>query len=97
MQKLFRQEPTKWGLTKNEIKHYVNKIGNLTLLSHKINSKIGNDVISRKLLELKKSEIGITSELVAIIESQNDWNEEMIYERQYKLAEKSFDEIWKIK
>lgn len=91
------QEPTKWGLTKNEIKHYVNKIGNLTLLSHKINSKIGNDVISRKLLELKKSEIGITSELVAIIESQNDWNEEMIYERQYKLAEKSFDEIWKIK
>jgi hypothetical protein len=90
------QEPKKWGLSKKEVKDYVNKIGNLTLLSKKYNSSIGNEVLTRKLIELEKSEIKITSELVNEIKANPVWNDEIIFQRQSRLAEISFDVIWKI-
>lgn len=94
---LLPQEPKKWGFSKKEVKEYVNKIGNLTLLSRKLNSNVGNDKILKKLAELEKSEIKITIELVESIKEKGKWDEEMINSRQNELAEVSFDTIWKIK
>ncbi|MGD0878457.1 MAG: DUF262 domain-containing HNH endonuclease family protein [Anaerolineales bacterium] len=87
----------KWNLTKNQIKDYVNKIGNLTLLSEVLNSKAQNDVISVKLLELEKSKLGVTQKLVKLIkDSSYSWGEEQINIRQAELAELAYEIIWKI-
>src|SRR5690606_12971530 len=40
---------TDWGLSKKEIKAYVNKVGNLTLVSKRFNSRGGNKHIKEKL------------------------------------------------
>lgn len=90
------QDPKKWGLSKQDVKSYVNLIGNLTLLSRKINSSVGNDIIPKKLLELEKSEIKITKDLVEFLKKDETWNQFKILERQEAFAEVAFDEIWKI-
>ncbi len=89
------KNPTKWGLTKTSIKLYVNKLGNLTLLHHKINSDIGNDILSVKLPELKKSEIQITKDFVVKLKKLNKWEEEDILTRHKQLSEESYDTVWK--
>jgi len=90
------QEPRKWNLSKRTVKDYVNKIGNLTLLSKKLNSTVGNDILSKKITELAKSEIKITSDLVNEIKATNHWGKEEIERRQQELATISYDAIWKI-
>lgn len=91
------QKPKKWGFTVEQVKPFVNSLGNLTLLSTIINSTIGNEVIQKKLPELKKSEIQITKEVVDIIENKNSiWTEDMISDRLSELATISIDKIWKI-
>lgn len=87
----------KWNLTKNQIKEYVNNVGNLTLLSEVLNSKAQNDVISKKLIEFEKSKLGITQKLVQFIKASKDmWGEEQIKNRQVELAELAYEKIWKI-
>lgn len=92
------QNPSKkWNLTKNQIKEYVNKVGNLTLLSEVLNSKAQNDVISEKLKQFENSKLGITQNLVQFIkESKGIWCEKQINIRQAELAELAYDKIWKI-
>ncbi len=88
------QNPHKdWRLTKNEVKGYVNKIGNLTLLSKRINSKVQNVPIEKKLPELEKSELPITRELVL---SNSEWGEEQIIRRQEEFAETALTDIWRL-
>lgn len=87
--------PTQWGLTKAEIKPYVNKLGNLTLLHQEINSDIGNDILSVKLPELERSEIQITKEFVIKLKTLNKWEEEDILSRHKELSEASYDKVWK--
>lgn len=89
------KKPNKWGLTKSTIKPYVNKLGNLTLLKIKINSDIGNDVLSVKLPKLEESEIQITKDFVVKLKSLNKWEKEDILARHKELAENSYDNVWK--
>ena len=91
------QKPDQWGLDSGEIQEYIHQIGNLTLVSKKINSKIGNKPISGKLNELKKSELSITKELVNNITKNNEkWDESAIVSRGHEMATMSFEKIWKI-
>ena len=84
-------------MSKQEIKGYVHKLGNLTLLSKILNSKAQNDVLSRKINDLKKSELPITKELVKKLENLNLlWNEEQIILRQSELAKLAFEKIWSL-
>lgn len=84
-----------WNLTKKEIKGYVDKIGNLTLVHKKINSKIGNKVIKDKIDELKKSDIKITKEIVKYLEeNEYKWSKDDILNRQLKFADISFNKSW---
>lgn len=95
---LLPQNPDKeWKLNKKDIKGYVNKIGNLTLLSHILNSKAQNGIISEKMSELKNSELAITKKLVNQLEELNcQWGEELINDRQRELAEIAFKAVWAI-
>ena len=91
------QKPESWGLTKEEIKGYVHRIGNLTLISKRLNSQMGNIDLENKLPILKKSGLKINEDLIDDIESNNNiWNEKSILDRSKKLASIAYDEVWKI-
>lgn len=94
---LIPQKPsTEWKLTKQDVSRYVNKIGNLTLVHKKINSRIGNKGMSEKLKELGKSEIGLTKSLVASInEAGATWDEYKIAARCEELAQMA-NNVWKL-
>ena len=84
-----------WNLTKKAIKPYVHRLGNLTLLSKRLNSKAQNATIPEKLPELQKSELPITKELVTLLtELQGRWDEDTIATRQSQLADLAFRKIW---
>ncbi len=95
---LLPQNPDKeWNLSRKEIKEYVNKLGNLTLLSKTINSIIQNSIPSKKLPDLKNSELAITKKLVLLLEEINCiWGEEQINARQKEMAELAYKHIWHI-
>ena len=95
---LLPQNPDKeWGLNKQDIKGYVNKLGNLTLLSKEINGRMENAVISKKLPLLKESEIAMTKNLVTLLEELDcHWDENQIALRHQTFAEIAYKEIWKL-
>ena len=97
MEHILPQSPEQWGLEKNEIEEYVNLIGNITLLSKKLNSKIGNRKLSEKLPHLSESELEITKRLVhSIKENGMKWDEGAILSRSNELAEIAYSNIWNI-
>jgi Protein of unknown function DUF262/Protein of unknown function (DUF1524) len=84
-----------WGLKKGEIKDYVNLLGNLTLVSEVINSKAGNKTAEAKASELGKSEIGITKDVVRLLENKKYvWDEVAIRERQEDLSRLALEKVW---
>jgi hypothetical protein len=90
------QKPGKeWGLKKMEIKDYVHKLGNLTIVSKQLNSSIGNKNLSEKIEGLKKSEIIINKKLVECIQGVDfTWGESQITSRQKDLAELAYTLVW---
>ena len=86
---LLPQNPSAdWNLSKQEIKGYVHLLGNLTLISMKINSRLQNGPINQKLHELAKSELSITRDVVQLLTNLNgEWNEQTIRDRQEYLAD----------
>lgn len=91
------QTPGKdWDLSVEDIKDYVNLLGNLTLVDKVINSKAGNKSLKEKLLLLADSELPITKELISKLSKSNSkWDKESICERQLSLAHLAYDHIWK--
>lgn len=91
------QRPDSWQLSKNEVKGYVNLIGNLTLIDKGLNSQMGNKPLENKLSLLSKSNIKLNTKIIELISSyKGTWNEETINLRSEELAEYSFDEVWKL-
>jgi uncharacterized protein with ParB-like and HNH nuclease domain len=91
------QNPNKdWKVDKKEIKPYVNKLGNLTLLSKKINSKVQNGTIEQKLPDFEKSELPINSSLIQDLKKTKKWGEKEIIKRQKALAEIAYNDVWKM-
>jgi len=87
-----------WGLKKSDIKGYVNKLGNLTLLDKRLNSKIQNTVLAKKIPHLRESELAITKKFIENLENSENpvWDEEQINNRQKNFAEIAYHQIWKI-
>jgi uncharacterized protein with ParB-like and HNH nuclease domain len=86
-----------WNLTKKEIKNYVDKLGNLTLVHKKFNSTMGNSIIKEKINELKRSNINMNKELVEFLEKNgNHWTEKEILERQLEFADKAYNKCWSL-
>ena len=99
-----------YGLSEEEYKYYLNKLGNLTLLENGINKSIHNAPYEEKIKEYKKSKFYLTSsipELVpmgrntatnrtnALLNSWQTWNKDSIDERQRMLYKLS-EMIWKL-
>lgn len=87
-----------WGLSKKEIKPYVNNLGNLTIISKEINSKVQNKTIAKKLPDLKDSALPVTKKLIEEYFDKNkmDWGEAEIKKRQKDMAELAYNNIWKL-
>jgi len=92
------QKPDKkWNLKKKDIKNYVNKLGNLTLVDKEINSKVQNKIIREKIGELRKSTLSITKTLVKNLkETKYVWGEEQILARQEEFAKLAYNKVWHI-
>lgn len=90
-----RNPSKEWGLSKREIHGYVNRLGNLTLLSRVINSKIQNGPIALKQPALAKSGLAVTQNLVEVLDSlDGEWGEKQIIERQEYFAHLAYNNIW---
>lgn len=84
-----------WQLSKKQIKPYVNKLGNLTLVDKRINSRLQNKTIEKKLPELEQSTLPLTIELVKQLKkTSGKWDEQAIIDRQKELAKLAYDKIW---
>ena len=95
LEHILPQNPKNWGLSKEDVEDYVNKIGNLTMISKKINSTMGNKGLKEKLVLISGSELSINANLIDFIENHgNKWTDSEIYERGSGLAKLSFNEIW---
>jgi len=85
----------KWKLTKPEIKGYVNKLGNLTLVHKKFNSKVGNKIIKEKIPALEESQLPITMKLVKRLRDlRYKWDEEEILKRQDEFSDIAYEKVW---
>jgi len=95
---ILSQKPPKGSkLTKKEIKPYVNKIGNLTLVSKRINSRVQNGPISQKISEYETSNVVMTQQLVQRLKDlEFKWGENEISQRQNDLAVIAFKHVWSI-
>jgi hypothetical protein len=90
------QTPTKWELEKTDIKDYVNKIGNLTLLFGEYNKEVGNEKIDKKKEIFNRSNFKINKEI------SNKWSDE--FSKDYKIAinnrglkiAKQIEELWSL-
>ena len=94
---LLPQKPGKdWGLKTAEIKEYVNKLGNLTIVDRTINSMAGNKNMQEKIEVLTTSRLPINRRLVEEIVANNyQWDEDVINKRQEQLAETAWETVWK--
>lgn len=92
------QDPHEWSFTKNEIKDYVNILGNLTLIDRQINGAMQNKKLKDKLPEFNNSKLTINKELIEKFKNMNYiWGEKEIREYQKQLAEYAYDVVWKIR
>jgi hypothetical protein len=90
------QNPVNWGLSEEEVKPYVNSIGNLTLVGQPFNSEAQNFELGRKIGIFRESTIISTRELMTQIENEFSmiWNENSILERTQRIAQIAYDEVW---
>lgn len=84
------RDPKEWKVTKTLIKPYVNTLGNLTLISKKLNGELGNKKINEKIkiIETANSTLSLVKELVGKVNSK-EWDFEKIS------SDKDFDAIEK--
>ena len=77
------------------MKSYVDALGNLTLISIPLNSRAQRSVISKKMVEYKKSKLPVTKRLVKEMEkSGTKWGEKSIADRQRRFAMLAREKIW---
>jgi len=90
-------EPNKWGLKREDVQDFVNKIGNLTILTQDYNNRLGNETLETKIKEVySKSHFSINKEI------GTKWKDKFlldpknaIEERSIEIAEK-IEKIWSL-
>lgn len=95
LEHILPRKPQKWNLTVEEVKEYVNMLGNFTILSSTLNSSAQHFTISEKLKHYKKSTLEINKLLVNEIESNDSiWSKDSIVKRQKKFAKLAL-KLWR--
>lgn len=72
------------------------KIGNLLLLSERINGNIGDDDYKKKIQKLKRSKLLSVQDFVKYYGDKDEWTEELIMKRTKALAKLSYNSVWKL-
>jgi len=86
-----------WNVTKEEIKDYVEKLGNITLIGEGFNKRMGNKSLKEKIKFLRKSEIKLTEDLANHIqENEYRWGEKEVIKRQQDLADIANNVVWNL-
>lgn len=80
----------KWS--QEDARAYQKRLGNLAIVSQKINSTIGNDGFDKKKLELAKSSFKFTK----MIGEQEQWTTKEVESRQLQMAEAAV-KVWAVK
>jgi len=90
------QKPVKGSsLKRKDIKQYVNRLGNLTIVDKRINSKVGNKPVKDKMVGYKESTLAINQELIKEFKGYSyDWDEVVINKRQKYFAELIYKKIF---
>lgn len=89
------KDPKEWKLNKKDVKDYVNLLGNLTLVSKKINGSIGNKPLKEKTEEFNKTKLKLNEELLKQWKDTDYmWTKAEIDARQKELAEYAYDVVW---
>jgi len=91
---LLPQEPSKWGLSEDDVKPYVHNIGNLVLLGKKLNSEAKNYPLNKKIAVLKSSNILSTKKIINQVAVEMKWDEKEILKRSILLSEIADEKIW---
>lgn len=90
------QEPIKWKLKQEDIKDYVNSLGNLTLIDRKINGKMENKTLVEKIKDFSLSKFTINQEFIKQLKKDKKgnfiWDKETISTRKKELM----DICWKM-
>lgn len=76
---------------------YKGCIGNLIPLAKAINEKVKDGNLEKKLPEFRSSELKLVQQFITDNEEKTLWKDEDIIERTQKIAEKCYNEVWKIK
>ena len=80
----------------SETNDNASKIGNLLLVSERINSNMKDDNYTKKIIRLKKSKLAIVQDFVKYYGEKEEWREDMIIERTKKMAELSYNKVWRL-
>lgn len=90
--------PKEWKVSKKTIKPYVNKLGNLTIISKKINGELGNKIIAEKIkiIKDKGSIMKLVNQLIENVEN-GEWDFDKIRtEKNFESIEKRLDYLSKL-
>jgi hypothetical protein len=68
------------------------EIGNLILVNHDLNEKLGNKLIQQKLTILQNSNVEIESAIAKV----QDWGEAEIQKRTKWLADLAYNKVWRL-
>ena len=79
------KDPTKWGLTANEINDYVNNIGNIIIIDGALNKKLGNRTLQDKIYGFKRNDVKIS-----YFEDKNNYNKNLYNQIKNDLDKKEF-------
>ena len=71
-------------------------VGNLLLISEKINSKMGNSDFKEKIPLLKESQLESVKEFVKFCGSESEWTIENITKRGQNIAKLAYEKVWKL-
>lgn len=90
------QKPVKGSsLRRKDIKQYVNRLGNLTIVDKRINSKVGNKSVKEKMAGYKESTLAVNQELIKDLKGCScNWDEAVINKRQKYFAELVYTNIF---
>jgi uncharacterized protein with ParB-like and HNH nuclease domain len=83
-------------LRKKDIKEYVNKMGNLTIISTKLNSEAQNKTPKEKIGILEKSDLPINKPLVEKLKQSERWEEREINDRQFEFTDIVYNKVWHV-
>lgn len=75
---------------------YTSRVGNILLLSERINNKMGDISFGEKKEKLKRSQLATVKKFLVNYGDSDEWNAEKIEKRTKAIAKLAYDKVWKL-